>query len=112
MSIKAFAAKGAKQKLEAFDFDPGKLGEHEVEVAVTHCGVCHSDLSMLDNEWGMTVYPFVPGHEVVGKIAAAGDHVKHVKVGDRVGIGWLCGSCADCEWCHRGGSLGCGDVPF
>lgn len=102
MPIKAYAAKGPKQKLEAFEYDPGKLGEHEVEVAVTHCGICHSDLSMLDNEWGMTVYPFVPGHEVVGKVAAVGDHVKHLKVGDRVGIGWLCGSCADCEWCHRG----------
>jgi uncharacterized zinc-type alcohol dehydrogenase-like protein len=102
MAIHAHAAKAAKQALTPFEYDPGPLGDHEVEVAVTHCGICHSDLSMLDNEWGMTAYPFVPGHEVVGTIAALGKNVTTLKPGQRVGIGWLCGSCGACEWCARG----------
>ncbi|HZE99680.1 MAG TPA: NAD(P)-dependent alcohol dehydrogenase [Planctomycetota bacterium] len=102
MTIHAYAAKAPKQPLAPFEYEPGPLGENEVEVAVTHCGVCHSDLSMSDNEWGITTYPLVPGHEVVGTIAALGRNVKHLSAGQRVGVGWLCGSCGDCEWCNRG----------
>ena len=102
MAIHAHAAKAAKQALAPFEYDPGPLGDHEVEVAVTHCGICHSDLSMLDNEWGMTAYPFVPGHEVVGTVAALGKSVTTLKPGQRVGVGWLCGACGTCEWCARG----------
>jgi uncharacterized zinc-type alcohol dehydrogenase-like protein len=102
MSIHAYAAKGPKQPLESFEFDPGPLGDHEVEVAVTHCGICHSDVSMIDNEWGMAAFPLIPGHEVVGTVAAMGRGVKHLKAGQRVGVGWLCGSCGGCEWCARG----------
>jgi len=102
MTIHAHAAKAAKQALAPFEYDPGPLGDHEVEVAVTHCGICHSDLSMLDNEWGMTAYPFVPGHEVVGTVAALGKGVTTLKPGQRVGVGWLCGACGACEWCARG----------
>jgi uncharacterized zinc-type alcohol dehydrogenase-like protein len=71
-------------------------------IAVSHCGLCHSDLSMLDNEWGMTAYPFVPGHEVVGTITAAGPAVKRVKVGERVGLGWYSASCMHCHHCLAG----------
>lgn len=102
MTIHAHAAKGSKQPLSPFEYDPGPLGDQEVEVAVTHCGICHSDLSMLDNEWGMTAYPFVPGHEVVGTVAALGKGVTTLRTGQRVGIGWLCGACGVCEWCGRG----------
>ncbi len=102
MAIKAYAATAAKQPLKPFEFDPGPLGEHEVEVAVTHCGICHSDVSMIDNDWGMASYPLVPGHEVVGSVAAVGRGVTHLKAGQRVGVGWLCGACGACEWCARG----------
>src|SRR5258705_5538370 len=103
MPIHAYAAKGPKQKLEPFTYDPGPLGPHEVEVRVTHCGVCHSDIAMLDNDWGFTTYPEVAGHEVVGVIAAVGSDVpERVKVGMRVGVGWQCGSCGACEWCSTG----------
>src|SRR4051794_24427767 len=94
-----FHAHAATEKggaLKPFEFDPGELGDEQVEIAVSHCGVCHSDLSMLENEWGMTQYPFVPGHEVVGTITAAGAGVKRVKVGERVGLGWYSGSCMYC----------------
>ena len=66
MGIKAYAAKGPKQPLEPFEYEPGPLGPHEVEVKVSHCGICHSDLAMIDNDWGFSAYPLVPGHEVVG----------------------------------------------
>jgi alcohol/geraniol dehydrogenase (NADP+) len=71
-------------------------------VSVTHCGVCHSDASLVDNDWGMSQYPFIPGHEVVGTIAAVGSTVEGFAVGDRVGVGWQANSCGRCEWCRKG----------
>lgn len=100
--IRAYAAHERGGELKPFEYDPGPLGEEEVELQVEFCGICHSDLSMLDNEWGITQYPFVPGHEVVGTIVAAGDHVKVVEVGQRVGLGWFSRSCMACEWCLSG----------
>jgi len=101
-AIKALAASGAKQPLQPFEYTPGPLGSEQVEIAVESCGICHSDLSMLDNDWGITAYPFVPGHEVVGTVVALGDHTKRVKIGDRVGLGWYSGSCGSCEQCLSG----------
>jgi uncharacterized zinc-type alcohol dehydrogenase-like protein len=103
MPIHAYAANGPKQKLEPFTYDPGPLAPHEVEVRVTHCGICHSDVAMIDNDWGWTRYPQVPGHEVVGVVSALGASVPDsLKVGTRVGVGWQCGSCGHCEWCTTG----------
>jgi uncharacterized zinc-type alcohol dehydrogenase-like protein len=101
-TIKAYAAQSAHAPLQPFEFDAGPLGDEHVEIAVSYCGLCHSDLSMLDNDWGMTAYPFVPGHEVVGKIVAAGPHVKRVKVGQTVGLGWTSESCMHCSQCLSG----------
>jgi len=102
MTIHAYAAREPGGALQPFEYDPGPLGEEEVEVAVEYCGICHSDLSMLENEWGMTQYPFVPGHEAVGAIAAVGNNVTTLKVGQRVGLGWFSRSCLACEWCMSG----------
>ena len=103
MGVKAYAAKSAKGKLEPFEYEPGPLGPDEVEVKVSHCGVCHSDIAMIDNDWGWSKYPLVPGHEVVGTVAALGAEVgDKVKAGQRVGVGWFAGSCQRCEWCFRG----------
>ncbi len=88
--------------MQPFEYDPGELGDEQVEIVVSHCGICHSDLSMIDNEWGQSVYPLVPGHEVVGTIAAAGSAVKGVKAGQRVGLGWMSGSCMACHQCLSG----------
>src|SRR6266851_7088977 len=98
----AYAATTAHGSLQPFSFDPGELSSEEVEIKVTHCGVCHSDLSMLDNEWGMTQYPFVPGHEVTGTIVALGDAAKGLKIGQRVGLGWSSHSCLACHECLSG----------
>jgi len=98
----AYAALTKGSKLQPFEFDAGELRDEQVEIKVSHCGICHSDLSMLDDEWGMSAFPFVPGHEAVGTITAIGDHVKNLKVGQRVGLGWMSGSCMHCPQCLSG----------
>ena len=100
--IRAYAATEARGQLARFDYDPGTLGSDQVEIDVAACGLCHSDLSMLNNEWGMTAYPFVPGHEVVGTVAAVGGRVKNHVVGDTVGLGWVSASCMTCPQCMGG----------
>jgi len=100
--IHAYAAQEPGGKLAPFEYDPGELKPVEVEIDVDYCGICHSDLSMLDNEWGMTTYPFVPGHEVVGRIARIGSHVKTLQAGDRVGLGWHAAYCNACPSCRTG----------
>lgn len=100
--IKAYAATEPKGKLEAFEYDPGPLHAHGVEIDVKFCGICHSDLSVIDDEWGMTQYPVVAGHEVVGTISQVGEHVHNLKVGQVVGLGWHSGYCNACEPCHTG----------
>ncbi|HUB67911.1 MAG TPA: NAD(P)-dependent alcohol dehydrogenase [Candidatus Methylacidiphilales bacterium] len=101
-TFQAYAASSAKGELKPFSFNPGDLGAEEVEIKVTHCGVCHSDLSMLDNEWGMSQFPFVPGHEVAGTILALGKEAKGLKAGQRVGVGWYAHSCLACHECMSG----------
>lgn len=100
--IHAYAAEVPGGPLQPFEYDPGPLHAEQVEIAVEHCGICHSDLSMLDNEWGRTVYPFVPGHEIVGTVTAIGSHAKGLRVGQRVGVGWFTGSCQHCRQCLGG----------
>ncbi|NRB42969.1 MAG: NAD(P)-dependent alcohol dehydrogenase [Pseudomonadales bacterium] len=100
--IKAYAAMEPGGELQAFEYDPGPLAQDDVEIDVESCGICHSDISMLDNDWGFTQYPFVPGHEVVGTIAAVGDNVTSFSVGQRVGLGWHSGYCNSCHTCHSG----------
>lgn len=108
--IKAYAALEPGGALKPFEYDPGPLADHDVEIAVDYCGICHSDLSMLNNEWGITQYPFVPGHEVAGKISAVGRHVSKFKVGDRVGLGWHASYCNDCNTCLEGDHNLCGSA--
>ena len=100
--IKAYAALEAQGKLQPFDYDPGPIGDDEVEIDVHYCGICHSDLSMINNEWGMSQYPLVPGHEVAGVVSQCGDKVTHLKVGQQVGLGWHSGYCLSCSSCHSG----------
>ena len=100
--IKAYAAFEAGAELRPFEYDPGPLGPDDVEIDVSHCGICHSDLSMLDNEWGMTQFPLVPGHEVTGTIAKVGANVSTLKAGQKVGLGWHSGYCLTCSTCMSG----------
>lgn len=100
--IKAYAVHEPKGELKPFEYDPGVLGDNEVEIDVQYCGICHSDLSMIDNEWGMTQYPLVPGHEAAGTVSAKGSNVTHLEVGDFVGLGWHSGYCMTCGTCLSG----------
>jgi alcohol/geraniol dehydrogenase (NADP+) len=100
--IKGYAATEPGGTLKPVEFDPGPLGENQVEIEVEYCGLCHSDLSMLDNEWGISQYPLVAGHEIIGTVAALGPYAKGFTVGQRVGLGWFADSCLTCEWCKSG----------
>jgi uncharacterized zinc-type alcohol dehydrogenase-like protein len=102
MKTIGYAAHEPHGQLKEFEYDLGPIGAHQVDVKVESCGLCHSDVSMLDNHWGMTTYPFVPGHEIIGTIESVGSHVKHLHVGQRVGVGWEAGSCGTCEPCMTG----------
>jgi uncharacterized zinc-type alcohol dehydrogenase-like protein len=100
--ILGYAAKAIGETLKPLTYAPPKLGEHDVRVAVTHCGVCHTDIQAINDYYGITQFPFVPGHEIVGFISEVGPNVSSVKEGDRVGIGWQARSCGLCEWCLKG----------
>jgi uncharacterized zinc-type alcohol dehydrogenase-like protein len=108
--IQGLAAHAAGAELLPFKYDPGKIGPLEVEIAITHCGICHSDLHLIANDWGMSQYPFIPGHEVVGTVSAIGPEVKSLTVGQRVGLGWQSNSCGICEWCMKGMENLCPDA--
>ncbi len=100
--INAYAAMASGGELKPFTYDPGPLGHQEVEIEIEHCGICHSDLSMVDNEWGIAAFPLVPGHEVVGTISSVGQGVFNLQVGQRVGLGWHAGYCMTCTACMSG----------
>ncbi|GLT44176.1 hypothetical protein SLA2020_180900 [Shorea laevis] len=98
---KAFgwAARDPSGVLSPFNFSRRATGEKDVAFKVLYCGICHSDLHMVKNEWGQTVYPVVPGHEIVGEVTEIGSNVTKFKVGDRVGVGCMVGSCHSCDHC-------------
>jgi uncharacterized zinc-type alcohol dehydrogenase-like protein len=101
MTIDAFAASGAKELLAPYVYEPAPLGPRDVEIEISHCGVCHSDLHLIDNDWSSSTYPLVPGHEIVGTIAAVGSACQ-LAVGQRIGVGWQRSACHECEQCRAG----------
>jgi alcohol/geraniol dehydrogenase (NADP+) len=102
VEIHGLAVHAAGAQLVPYKYEPGPLGAHELDVKISHCGVCHSDIHLIDNDWGVSKYPFIPGHEIVGTVSAVGSDVRDRKVGERVGIGWQADSCGICEWCRQG----------
>ncbi len=100
--IQGLAVHAAGAQLLPYRYAPGELNAKEVEVRISHCGVCFSDIHLIDNDWGSSKYPFIPGHEIVGTVSAVGSEVKDRKIGERVGIGWQADSCGVCEWCRQG----------
>jgi uncharacterized zinc-type alcohol dehydrogenase-like protein len=90
--------------------DLGTIGAEEVEIEVEHCGLCHSDLSMFNNDWGVAQYPAVLGHEAIGRVVAVGSAAKGIKVGQRVGVGWSAQSCMHCRPCLSGDQHLCAEV--
>ena len=106
-TIRAYAAMQADEALQAYQFDAGELQAHQVEVKVEYCGLCHSDLSVIQNDWHSSVYPVVAGHEIIGTITQLGSEAKGLTVGQRVGIGWTADSCQHCDACIAGEQVLC-----
>src|SRR5262249_10612961 len=98
----AWVAKAANQPMVLESVELGPLGAEDVEVAVEHCGLCRSDLSIFKNEWGISQYPAILGHEVTGRVTAVCPNAKRLEVGHRVGVGWNAGSCMHCHQCMSG----------
>ena len=102
MSVKAYGAHAADKPLESMDISRRAPGAHDVQIDIAYCGICHSDLHQVRSEWAGTQYPCVPGHEIVGRVAAVGAHVKNFHAGDLVGIGCIVDSCKHCDDCDAG----------
>ena len=100
--VRAFGTEAADSPLQQLNIQRRKPTPHDVEIEILFCGVCHSDLHTARNEWHGTIYPCVPGHEIVGKIVSVGNHVKKFKVGDHAAVGCMVDSCRDCEYCKEG----------
>ena len=102
IKVTGYGAKHSFSRLRPFEFERQEAGPNEIEIEVQYCGVCHSDIHQVKNEWSNTVYPCVPGHEVVGRVTKAGSGVTRHAVGDLVGVGCMIESCRHCEPCHTG----------
>ncbi len=102
MPINALAAHEPKALLKPYAYETDQLSPDEIVLQITHCGICHSDIHLIDNDWTISKYPFVPGHEIVGIITETGNRVSGLEAGQRVGVGWQSGSCHTCEWCASG----------
>jgi len=101
-TVKAFAANQAGNPLEPFEYQLGPLASNDIDIKVEHCGLCHTDLSLRNNAWGITEFPFVGGHEATGTVIDMGAEVTHVKIGDRVGLGGHSHYCMTCRQCLNG----------
>ena len=102
MNTKAYGAHAPDKLLEAMDIVRRQPGPRDVQIEIDYCGVCHSDLHTVRAEWPGTLYPCVPGHEIVGHVTAVGAEVRNFKEGDTVGVGCLVGSCRHCSSCNEG----------
>ncbi|HEY9044814.1 MAG TPA: NAD(P)-dependent alcohol dehydrogenase [Ohtaekwangia sp.] len=102
IQAKGYAAQSATTNLAPWNFERREVGAHDVQFDILYCGICHSDLHQIRDEWGGSVFPMVPGHEIVGKVVKVGAHVKKFKVGDLAGVGCLVDSCRTCDNCKDG----------
>lgn len=100
INVKAYAAQAADSPVGPFSFQRRDPGAHDVQIDILYCGVCHSDLHQARNDWGNSLYPMVPGHEIVGRVVAVGEHVGKLKVGDHAAVGCMVDSCRRCEPCE------------
>ncbi|MGN6375241.1 MAG: NAD(P)-dependent alcohol dehydrogenase [Sphingomonas sp.] len=111
-AAKAYAAQSAETPLAPFSFERRDVGPKDVAIDILYCGVCHSDLHTVRSEWGGTLYPCVPGHEIVGRVSAVGDEVSKFKVGDLAGVGCMVDSCGTCPSCREGEEQYCEGSGF
>ncbi|HLN33984.1 MAG TPA: NAD(P)-dependent alcohol dehydrogenase [Nitrososphaeraceae archaeon] len=108
--VMGYAAKEAKASLTPFSFERRDLRDHDVMIDIQYCGICHTDIHQVNNEWGRSIYPMVPGHEIVGNVSHVGSQVTRFKVGDKVGVGCFVDSCRNCHACRQGIEQYCSNV--
>lgn len=101
-NARGYAAQSSDSKLAPFSFDRREPRPDDVSIEIDYCGVCHTDIHFAQNDWGMTEYPLVPGHEIIGRVTAVGSEVKNYKVGDTVGVGCMVDACRSCSACESG----------
>jgi alcohol dehydrogenase (NADP+) len=109
IKAKGYAAQNETTDLAPWDFERRDVGAHDVQIEILYCGVCHTDLHLIKNEWFPGIFPMVPGHEIVGRIVAVGGHVSKFKIGDAAGVGVMVDSCQHCENCDNGQEQFCLD---
>ena len=102
IQTKGYAAQSPTTDLAPWNFERREVGAHDVQIEILYCGVCHSDLHQIKNDWFPGVFPMVPGHEIVGRVIKVGDHVNHFKAGELAGVGCMVDSCQQCENCNQG----------
>src|ERR1700743_2500394 len=107
ISVKSYAAPSAASDLGPWEFQRREPGEHDVVIDIQYCGVCHSDVHHARDEWGGSIFPMVPGHEIVGRVSRIGSHVKKFKVGDIAAVGVFVDSCRKCPSCLEGLEQSC-----
>jgi alcohol dehydrogenase (NADP+) len=110
LQVIGYAAKEAKASLTPFSFERRDLLDHDVVIDIQYCGICHTDIHQVKNEWGRSTYPMVPGHEIVGTVSQIGSQVMRFKVGDKVGVGCFVDSCRNCDACRQGLEQYCSNV--
>ncbi len=109
LKTSAYAAASAKSPLAPWSVERREPGPHDVLIDILYCGICHSDIHQARDEWGGSIFPMVPGHEIIGRVAKAGAEVRKWKKGDIVGVGWFVDSCRKCEACRAGEEQYCGN---
>jgi uncharacterized zinc-type alcohol dehydrogenase-like protein len=102
IQAKGYAAQTPETNLAPWNFERREVGPHDVQFSISYCGVCHSDLHQIKNDWFPGIFPMVPGHEIVGTVTKVGDHVKKFKVGELAAVGCMVDSCRECENCKEG----------
>ena len=106
-STEAVAKKISKGKYEKITIQRGWTSEDDVDIDVIYCGFCHTDVHFANNDWGITDYPVVPGHEVAGVVTKVGSNVTDIQVGDHAGVGYFIDSCLNCEYCKDDDEINC-----
>ena len=97
LETNSFAAYNSHDDLKPYEFKRRDILPDDIEIEIDYCGVCHSDIHMVKNDWGMSNYPLVPGHEIIGRVRSFGSKVSDFKIGDLVGVGCMVDSCRECS---------------
>lgn len=111
-TVSGWAAHDSSSKITPFNFTRRENGENDVTIEILYCGMCHTDVHHVKDDWGITMYPVVPGHEITGIISKVGSNVSKFKIGDRVGVGCLAATCLKCEYCEESQENYCDQVQF